>query len=212
MFQLSLQALHVGVSARGVDTAVFRPDANARLAAVARWPRPILLYVGRVAVEKNIEAFLELRMAGTKIVVGGGPALTDLKRRYPDAVFQGYRFGAQLAAELAGADVLVFPSRTDTFGIVMLEAMACGVPVAAFPVHGPLDVVRDGEAGVLHEQLHKAIEGALQLDAAPCRAFAQLHSWERCTRQFLGHLAALSEHPAPARSAKRARAAVAELE
>ena len=211
----SLQARgfkHLVPWSRGVDTALFRPDASARLAAAARWPRPIMLYVGRVAVEKNIEAFLELRLPGTKVVVGGGPALTDLKRRYPDTVFQGYRFGAQLASELAGADVLVFPSRTDTFGIVMLEAMACGVPVAAFPVHGPLDVVRDGETGVLHEQLHSAIEGALQLDATPCRAFAQLHSWERCTRQFLGHLAVLSERPASARSAKRGRAALAELE
>ena len=205
---------HLVAWSRGVDTTMFRPDASARQAAAARWPRPIMLYAGRVAVEKNIDAFLELRTPGTKVVVGDGPALVDLQRRYPDAVFLGYRMGAQLAQHLAGADVLVFPSRTDTFGIVMLEAMACGVPVAAYPVQGPLDVVRDGTTGVLHEQLLTAIRGALQLDSASCRAFAQLHTWERSTRQFLGHLAVLHERAALAhkRAAKRAPSALAELE
>jgi glycosyltransferase involved in cell wall biosynthesis len=185
---------------RGVDTALFRPDASARRAAAARWPRPIMVYAGRIAVEKNLEAFLSLPLAGTKVIVGDGPALLDLKRRYPDAQFLGYRFGVELAEQLAGADVFVFPSRTDTFGIVMLEAMACGVPVAAFPVQGPLDVVRGGHNGVLHEQLASAIRGALEIDSAPCRAFAQLHTWERCTRQFVGHLAAPAERTALARS------------
>ena len=213
----SLQARgfeHLVPWSRGVDTALFRPDASARQAAAARWARPIMLYAGRVAVEKNIDAFLELRTPGTKLVVGDGPALVELKRRYPDAVFLGYRLGAQLAQHLAGADVLVFPSRTDTFGIVMLEAMACGVPVAAYPVQGPLDVVRDGATGVLHEQLLTAIRGALQIDSELCRAFAQLHTWERCTRQFLGHLAVLTERAASARrrGAKRGRTALAELE
>jgi glycosyltransferase involved in cell wall biosynthesis len=106
--------------------------------------------------------------------------------------------GLELARAIAGADVFVFPSRTDTFGIVMLEAMACGLPVAAFPVQGPLDVVRDGVTGVLDEDLPRAIRGALQLDPQQCLAFAQLHTWERCTRQFLGHLAIATEHAAPA--------------
>jgi glycosyltransferase involved in cell wall biosynthesis len=112
-----------------------------------------------------------------------------LQREFPDAVFVGYRFGAELAAHMATADVFVFPSRTDTFGIVMLEAMACGVPVAAYPVQGPRDVVRQGVTGVLDEDLEVAIQSALKLDASACREFAQMQSWERCTRQFLGHLA-----------------------
>jgi glycosyltransferase involved in cell wall biosynthesis len=191
---------------------LFRPDPQARLAAAARWPRPIMLYAGRVALEKNLEAFLDLELPGTKLVVGDGPALQALKRRYPEAVFLGYRFGAELAEQLAGADVFVFPSRTDTFGIVMLEAMACGVPVAAFPVQGPLDVVRSGHNGVLHEQLATAIRAAIGIDAAPCRAFAQLHTWERCTRQFVGHLAVSAERQAPARSRGAEQAAAARFQ
>jgi glycosyltransferase involved in cell wall biosynthesis len=203
---------HLVPWSRGVDTGLFRPDASARQAAIARWPRPIMLYAGRVAVEKNLEAFLALRLPGTKVVVGDGPALHDLKRRYPDAQFLGYRFGTELAEQLAGADVFVFPSRTDTFGIVMLEAMACGVPVAAFPVQGPLDVVRIGHNGVLHEQLDVAIRGALELDTPACRAFAQLHTWERCTRQFVGHLAALSDRQTHARSRNADRGAAAMIQ
>ncbi|HEY5020019.1 MAG TPA: glycosyltransferase family 1 protein, partial [Steroidobacteraceae bacterium] len=179
---------HLVSWSRGVDTALFRPDPPACREAAARWPRPIMLYAGRVALEKNLEAFLRLPLPGTKVVVGDGPALAALRRRYADATFMGYRFGAELARHMAGADVFVFPSRTDTFGIVMLEAMACGLPVAAFPVQGPLDVVRPGITGVLHEDLDAAIHGALAIDSAPCRAFAQLHTWERCTRQFVGHL------------------------
>jgi glycosyltransferase involved in cell wall biosynthesis len=179
---------HLVPWSRGVDTALFRPDAQARAVAEVRWPRPIMLYSGRVAVEKNLEAFLRMRLPGTKVVVGDGPARAELQRRYPDAVFLGYRFGAELAGHMASADVFVFPSRTDTFGIVMLEAMACGVPVAAFPVQGPLDVVRNGVTGVLDEDLEKAVCATLQLDPKACRAFAQLQSWERCTRQFIGHL------------------------
>jgi glycosyltransferase involved in cell wall biosynthesis len=203
---------HLVPWSRGVDTALFRPDAGARRAAAARWPRPIMLYAGRVAVEKNLEAFLALPLAGTKIVVGDGPALQDLQRRYPGTQFLGYRFGAELAEQLAGADVFVFPSRTDTFGIVMLEAMACGVPVAAFPVQGPLDVVHVGHNGVLDEQLDVAIRGALELESAPCQAFAQLHTWERCTRQFVGHLAALTERQAHARRRNADRGAAAMIQ
>jgi glycosyltransferase involved in cell wall biosynthesis len=189
---------HLVLWSRGVDTALFRPDPDARREAQAHWPRPIMLYAGRVAVEKNLEAFLRPELPGTKLIVGGGPALEGLRARHPRAVFLGYRFGLELARAIAGADVFVFPSRTDTFGIVMLEAMACGLPVAAFPVQGPLDVVRNGVTGVLDEDLPRAIRGALQLDPQQCLAFAQLHTWERCTRQFLGHLAIATEHAAPA--------------
>jgi len=203
---------HLVPWSRGVDTTLFRPDPAARAAAAARWPRPIMLYSGRVAVEKNLDAFLRLQIAGTKVVVGDGPARAELQRQYPDAVFLGYRFGAELAWHLAAADVFVFPSRTDTFGIVMLEAMACGVPVAAFPVQGPLDVVRGGVTGVLNADLETAIHGALQLEASDCRSFAQMQSWERCTRQFLGHLALAVERNASQRSrVQEQSAAVAQL-
>jgi glycosyltransferase involved in cell wall biosynthesis len=189
---------HLVLWSRGVDTELFHPDAHARREADALWPRPIMLYAGRVAMEKNLEAFLRTDLPGTKLVVGDGPALEGLRARYPRAVFLGYRMGTNLAHVMAGADVFVFPSRTDTFGIVMLEAMACGLPVAAFPVQGPLDVVRQRVTGVLDEDLAQAIRGALELDPQQCRAFAQLHTWERCTRQFLGHLAVVAERPAPA--------------
>jgi len=174
---------------RGVDTDLFRPDPGAHAQALQRWPGPIMLYSGRVAVEKNLSAFLRLKMPGTKVIVGDGPARTELQREFPDAVFVGYRFGAELAAHMAMADVFVFPSCTDTFGIVMLEAMACGVPVAAYPVQGPRDVVRQGITGILNEDLKVAIEAALKLEPDACRSFALMQSWERCTRQFLGHLA-----------------------
>jgi len=205
---------HLVLWSRGVDTAQFRPYPDARRAGEAHGPRPIMLYAGRVAVEKNLEAFLSLDLPGTKVVVGDGPALPELRRRYPDAVFLGYRFGEQLARQMASADVFVFPSRTDTFGIVMLEAMACGLPVAAYPVQGPLDVVRAGVTGILHEELAVAVREALRLDSQACRSFAQLYSWERCTRQFLGHLAVLGERVAASRSggAKRRDAAIATLD
>jgi glycosyltransferase involved in cell wall biosynthesis len=191
---------HLVPWSRGVDTALFRPDPAARADADARWQRPIMLYSGRIAVEKNLEAFLRQPMAGTKLIVGDGPARCQLQAQYPDAVFMGYRFGAELARYMACADVFVFPSRTDTFGIVMLEAMACGVPVAAFPVQGPLDIVRPGVTGVLDADLRAAINGALALRADECRAFAQMQSWERCTRQFIGHLAVAVERPTGQRS------------
>jgi glycosyltransferase involved in cell wall biosynthesis len=190
---------HLVPWSRGVDTVLFRPDPQARAMAAIRWPRPIMLYSGRVAVEKNLEAFLRLQLPGTKLIVGDGPARAALQSQYPDAVFLGYRFGAELAWHMAAADVFVFPSRTDTFGIVMLESMACGVPVAAYPVQGPLDVVRNGVTGILDEDLATAVQRALRLESAQCRAFAQLQSWERCTRQFIGHLAPAVERPAPQR-------------
>jgi glycosyltransferase involved in cell wall biosynthesis len=169
---------------RGVDTELFRPRPDARLP----YPGPILIYVGRVAVEKSVEDFCRARVAGTKLVVGGGPALEDLRRRYPEVVFTDYKYGEELAVLFAGSDCFVFPSRTDTFGLVMLEAMASGLPVAAYPVTGPIDVVREGRTGCLREDLAGSIEAALELDPAECRAQALEYRWENATRQFLGHL------------------------
>ena len=178
---------------RGVDTELFRPRGKDFLDL----PRPIWLYFGRVAVEKGIDDFLALDLPGTKLVVGDGPKCEDLKRRYPKAVFAGYRHGEDLAAYISASDVFVFPSRTDTFGLVLLEAMSCGLPVAAYPVSGPVDVIRDGVTGVVREDLREAALAALHLDPAACRAHALTHSWAASTRQFLGALAPV--HPdAPA--------------
>jgi 1,2-diacylglycerol 3-alpha-glucosyltransferase/glucuronosyltransferase len=168
---------------RGVDTRLFRPGPK----DFFPWPRPISLYVGRVAVEKNIEAFLRLDLPGTKVVVGDGPQLPELRRRYPTAQFLGAKFGEDLAAHYRAADVFVFPSRTDTFGLVLLEALASGVPAAAFPVPGPLDVV--GEAGVLDDDLAAATLAALAIPPAACRAHAETFSWAACARMFLENLA-----------------------
>ena len=170
---------------RGVDLDLFRPDE----AAALDLPRPIHLYVGRVAVEKNIGAFLALKLPGSKVVIGDGPQLVALKAQYPDVHFLGAKHGADLARHVAAGDVFVFPSLTDTFGLVMLEAMACGLPVAAFPVAGPKDVVREGEVGALDWDLAKAVERALTLSRAACRRYAQDFSWETATRQFLSNLA-----------------------
>jgi glycosyltransferase involved in cell wall biosynthesis len=178
---------------RGVDTELFRPSDKRFLDL----PRPVWLYFGRVSVEKGIEDFLRLDLPGTKLVVGDGPAAQELHRRYPDAVFRGYRHGEDLASHIAASDVFVFPSRTDTFGLVLLEAMACGVPVAAYPVTGPVDVVVDGVTGILSEDLRGAALAALQLDPAACRAHAMQHSWEASTRQFLAALAPASRAIAP---------------
>ena len=169
---------------RGVDTALFQPYPDAGLEG----EKPILLYCGRIAVEKSIEDFLKLDLPGTKYVVGGGPQLAELKRKYPGTVFTGYRTGEALARTVAGADVFVFPSRTDTFGLVLLEAMACGVPVAAYPVTGPLDVVADSGAGALHEDLGIAVAQALALSPEVCRQHALEYSWERSAGQFLANL------------------------
>lgn len=169
---------------RGVDTEVFCPGERAPLDLA----RPVFTYAGRVAVEKNLDAFLALDLPGTKCVIGDGPALKALRDRYPDAHFAGYRFGKDLARLLAAADVFVFPSRTDTFGLVMLEAMACGVPVAAFPVTGPVDVVTHGVTGILDEDLRAAALAALPLDRERCRAEALQHTWAESSRQFSDNL------------------------
>jgi len=172
---------------RGVNADLFKPLPKGFLDL----PRPISIFVGRLAVEKNIEAFLALDLPGSKVVVGDGPAAMQLRARYPQAVFTGLLKGSQLARYLADADVFVFPSRTDTFGVVMLEAMACGIPVAAFPTAGPLDVVRHGETGCLHEDLGIAVREALKLDGRRCREYALTQSWPAAAEQFASNLVAV---------------------
>ncbi len=167
---------------RGVDHALFRPRPS-----TLDLPRPIFLYAGRVAIEKNIEAFLALDLPGSKVVAGDGPARAALQTRFPDAHFLGMRKGEALAEIYSSADVFVFPSRTDTFGIVLLEAMASGLPVAAFPAPGPLDVVAP-EAGVLSEDLRVACLAALDLSPAAARTHALRFTWENSARQFLDNL------------------------
>ncbi|HEX4332797.1 MAG TPA: glycosyltransferase family 1 protein [Usitatibacter sp.] len=169
---------------RGVDNELFTPGEE----RFAELPRPVFLFVGRVAVEKNLPAFLGLELPGTKVVVGDGPQRKSLEARFPNAVFVGAKRGPELASYYRRADVFVFPSRTDTFGLVLVEAMACGTPVAAFPVRGPVDVVTDPSAGVLDEDLGAAALEALRLDRTKVARFAQRYSWEHCTRQFISHL------------------------
>jgi glycosyltransferase involved in cell wall biosynthesis len=175
---------------RGVDLSLFTPRPK-------RWDdlRPILLYAGRVSKEKNVEAFLNLERPGTKVVVGDGPIRERLQREYPTVKFLGYRTGSALAECYANADVFVFPSKTDTFGLVMIEAMACGVPVAAYPVVGPIDVVTDPGVGSLNEDLGQAVDMALATgDSAACIGHAGQFTWERCTDQLLAGFAPISLH------------------
>src|SRR5262249_51194772 len=174
---------NLGMWTRGVDVDLFRPDR----AIDVDFLRPIFMTVGRVAVEKNLEAFLSLKLPGTKVVIGGVTALTELQRRFPDVKFRGHLENGILAAPLAAADVFVFPSRTDTFGIVQLEALASGVPVAAFPVTGPKDVIGDRPVGVLNENLTAACMEALWISRDACREFALRYSWENTARQFVAH-------------------------
>ena len=175
--------LHLCSWGRGVDTELFRPIERSPGKA-----SPIFTYLGRVAVEKNIEDFLGLQLPGRLRVIGDGPARVSLQQKYPAVEFTGLLKGKQLAARLADSDVLVFPSRTDTFGLVMLEAMACGVPVAAYPVPGPIDVVQNGVTGCLDDNLGTAALRALQLDRQNCRRFALGKSWEAATNQFVANL------------------------
>lgn len=170
---------------RGVDTDQFRPLCNHHLP----YQRPVWLYVGRIAVEKNIEAFLKLDLPGTKVLVGDGPARPALARAYPEAKFLGPKTGDALVQAYAGSDVFVFPSKTDTFGLVMLEALACGTPVAAYPVQGPLDVIGDATAGVLNEDLATACREALKISRDDARAYAVGRNWRSCTEQFLSNIA-----------------------
>lgn len=174
---------------RGVDLALFKPEP------AEDWglPRPVFVYVGRVAVEKNIGAFLDLDLPGSKVVVGGGPQLATLRREYPKVTFTGPRYGEALARAYAGSDVFVFPSLTDTFGLVILESLACGTPVAAFPVTGPKDVMADahGKIGAVNTDLRVAALEALSADRAACRAHAERYSWRACAETFLSHLVPL---------------------
>ena len=170
---------------RGVDTALFRPGCEPAVAL----PRPVFLYVGRIAVEKNLPGFLDLDLPGSKLVVGDGPLLPAMRRRYPAVHFAGEQAGEALVRHYAAADVLVMPSRTETFGLVMLEAMACGVPVAAFPAAGPSDVIGDSGAGAIGEDLAAAARAALAVPRERCLAQAQRYSWQASTEQFVGHLA-----------------------
>lgn len=172
---------------RGVDTELFQPRPEGR--EMIKEERPVFLYVGRVAVEKNIEAFLELDLPGVKYVVGDGPAREALMRKYPDVVFPGVKKGVELAQYFSAADVFVFPSRTDTFGLVMLEALACGVPVAAYPVPGPLDVIGPKGPGSLDEDLASACRRALEIDRTRCREYALGFSWDRCAQMYFDNLA-----------------------
>jgi len=176
---------NVVIWSRGVDTALFRPLDRDTL----NLPRPIAIYAGRVAVEKNLEAMLSLDWPGSKVVVGDGPDLAKLRARFPAVHFVGYKFGDELARHLSAADVFVFPSLTDTFGLVMLEAMACGTPVAAYPVTGPIDVVRDGVSGCLDPDLATAARRALNLSRTDCREAALERTWDTATGEFMSHLA-----------------------
>jgi glycosyltransferase involved in cell wall biosynthesis len=178
---------------RGVDEKLFKPSEASVFPDDL--PRPIFMNVGRVAVEKNITAFLDLDLPGTKVVVGDGPQLDMLKREYPDVVFTGAKVGEDLAHHYASADVFVFPSLTDTFGNVMLEALACGVPVAAYPVMGPLDVIGDTGAGVLSEDLREAALAALDIPREHCRKIALNYTWAASAEQFLNNAQIARDRP-----------------
>jgi len=175
---------NLGMWTRGVDTEHFKPERAIDLGL----PRPIFVSVGRIALEKNLPAFLSLDLPGSKVVIGQGPQELELRRRFPAAKFMGLLDEKILPAYVAGSDVFVFPSRTDTFGVVQLEALACGVPVAAFPVTGPKDVIGNDPVGVLDEDLRAACMGALRVSRKSCRSFALSRSWEASARQFIGHV------------------------
>lgn len=171
---------------RGIDADLFRPRPDEK--GMFDLPRPIFINVGRVAVEKNLEAFLSLDLPGSKVIVGDGPQRASLERRYPNAHFAGVMVGEELARAYASADVFVFPSRTDTFGNVLLEALASGLPVAAYPVMGPLDILGDSDAGILDEDLRAACLGAMAIDPAAARELALSFSWRRSALQFLDNI------------------------
>jgi len=171
----------------GVDVELFHPREKNLYAL----PRPISLYVGRIAVEKSVEDFLRLDLPGTKVLIGDGPQRATLEQAFPRAHFLGVKVGEDLARHYAAADVFVFPSRTDTFGLVLLEALASGVPVAAYPVPGPLDVIGSSGAGCLDTDLATATRNALRIPASTCRAHAESFSWDNSVRQFTMNLACI---------------------
>ncbi|MGE3405397.1 MAG: glycosyltransferase family 4 protein [Pirellulales bacterium] len=193
---------------RGVDAELFRPREKDFLDA----PRPIFMYSGRVAREKNIEAFLNLNLAGTKYVVGDGPQLAQLTKAYPQVRFVGNKHGVDLARHYAAADVFVFPSKTDTFGLVLLEAMASGVPVAAYPVPGPNDVVGNSGAGALHENLETAARQALAISPELCREYALQFDWAKVAKQFISNQRPIEWRTAKPNFFKRRRVVDAKLE
>lgn len=180
---------NVVIWSRGVDLDIFRQRDVNRL----NTEPPIFLYVGRVAVEKNIEAFLELDLPGSKWVAGDGPAMAGLRAKYPEVNYLGVLDQPALAEVYASANVFVFPSKTDTFGLVLLEAMACGLPVAAYPVTGPIDVLGDSGAGVMHEDLREACLAALNIERKTVRAHAEKFSWRAASEQFVSHLRPLPQ-------------------
>jgi len=173
---------------RGVDLGQFQSYQRSDFQDL---PRPVFIYIGRVAVEKNIAAFLDLELPGSKVVVGDGPQLASLRQSYPDVRFTGARFGEELARSYASADVFVFPSLTDTFGLVILEALACGTPVAAYPVTGPRDVLAgaNGSVGAINSDLRAAALAALQADRSACRTHAERYAWRACAEKFVSNLA-----------------------
>jgi glycosyltransferase involved in cell wall biosynthesis len=177
---------------RGVDRSIFHPRPKVDTA----YRRPVLLYVGRVSHEKGIDEFLSLNTPGTKVVVGDGPARPELERRFPHAVFLGYRKGQALGEVYAAADLFVFPSRTDTFGVAVIEALASGLPVAAYPVTGPVDIITSEKWGALDDDLGRAVRRALaSADPAACAAQGASYTWENCTRQFLNNLVPIRGTP-----------------
>ena len=188
--RLALGFRNVTPWSRGVDTELFNPDLKPIYDELGGkdWPRPFFLNVGRVAVEKNIEAFLETDLPGTKIIVGDGPAREELKAKYPEAKFLGAKFGEDLARCFADADVFVFPSWTDTFGLVILEAMATGTPVAAYPAHGPIDIIPGSNAGAIDDDLRTAALKCLELDRGTVRAYAETFSWRASAEEFVQNL------------------------
>jgi len=174
---------------RGVDRETFKPFAKQH---TTEMERPVLVYVGRIAVEKGIEDFLKLESPGTKLAIGDGPLRHVFEEKYPEVVFTGYLFGEDLARKIAIGDVFVFPSKTDTFGLVMLEAMACGLPVAAYPVMGPVDVVDDGYSGALEDDLNDAVSRALKLDRNNVIEYASRFGWRKTAEQFFDNLAPIT--------------------
>lgn len=204
---------NIVVWSRGVDTDLFKPDYETP-ETLRHLDKPFFIYAGRIAIEKNIEAFLELDLPGNKVVIGDGPPREALEKKYPDAIFVGYQFGEELAAHYAAGDVFVFPSKTDTFGVVMLEANACGLHIAAYPVTGPIDVVQQGQTGHVYTDLREAAIEALEVDRDPCIAFASRNSRARCAQTVIDHLALRREVDEPAtvgkvKEAQPAKSAVA---
>ncbi len=181
----------VAIWSRGVDTNLFRPVSP----SAAAGPGPVMTYVGRVAIEKNIDAFLSLKLPGTKYVIGDGPDRAALEKRFPDAVFVGFQHGEALVDHLCRSDVTVFPSLTDTFGLTILESLACGIPVAAFPVSGPIDIIREGHTGALDWDLGQAIMRALTVDRQSCVDVGRRHSWRECAESLAGYLVPANSRP-----------------